>query len=156
MSYELLVLSVAEVWVMSVNPVRIRAFLARILFPPRCTSAITSREYPYLMLVFKNKTAAIRILSSEIAKIEAIKWRMSFKMRIVVRRSPAINIPFWNSRSRVERSRNPFTWVYSFRDIALWDFLCVPLCALCAPLCLINTHGRSKKSLILKWERSSH
>jgi ribosomal protein S8E len=34
------------------------------------------------MLVFKNKTAAIRILSSKIADIEAIKSRKSFKMRI--------------------------------------------------------------------------
>ncbi len=34
------------------------------------------------MLVFKNKTAVIRILSSAIAKIEAIKSRKSFKMRI--------------------------------------------------------------------------
>jgi hypothetical protein len=34
------------------------------------------------MLVFKNKTAIIRILSSKIADIEEIKWRKSFKMRI--------------------------------------------------------------------------
>ncbi|WP_310484172.1 hypothetical protein [Chamaesiphon sp. VAR_48_metabat_403] len=42
-----------------------------------------------LMLVFKNKTAAIRMMSSTIAKIEAIKSRQSFKMRITESRSKA-------------------------------------------------------------------
>jgi predicted dithiol-disulfide oxidoreductase (DUF899 family) len=35
-----------------------------------------------MMLVFKNKTAVTCILSSPIAKIEAVKSRQSFKMRI--------------------------------------------------------------------------
>ncbi|WP_310482942.1 hypothetical protein [Chamaesiphon sp. VAR_48_metabat_403] len=37
------------------------------------------------MLVFKNKTAVILIMSSTIAKVEAIEERKSFKIRVAAK-----------------------------------------------------------------------